>query len=271
MSPGIIQSSKDIQSLLNSQLKEKIIDLVYAMIFKYQVKEPTTKMLETISKEYWKQFHVIFMVVSRCLYILFGIDIKEDYVIRNSYTFANSLSLTYEEKVNGHQRMPRNGFLIVILGLILIEGNCASEESIWEFLNTMGIYDREAHPVYGESKTFLTRDLVQQNYLMYQQIPNSHLPCFEFLWGPRAHAETTKMKVLKFLAKINECDPLSLLFLYEEALREEEERAWAQSMSPNISPVTLTSGHTFPACIQIDGFVFECIHSDFEKRSQKSM
>lgn len=103
-SPGIIQSSKDTQSLWNSQLKEKMIDLVYAMIFKYQVKEPTTKtkMLETISKEYWKQFHVIFMVVSRCLYILFGIDIKEDYVIRNSYTFANSLNLTYEEKVSGH-------------------------------------------------------------------------------------------------------------------------------------------------------------------------
>jgi hypothetical protein len=26
--------------------------------------------------------------------------------------------------------MPRNGFLIVILGFIFIEGNCASEESV---------------------------------------------------------------------------------------------------------------------------------------------
>ncbi|XP_005358597.1 melanoma-associated antigen 10-like [Microtus ochrogaster] len=257
-SPGIIQSSKDTQSLLNSQLKEKMTDLVYAMIFKYQVKEPITKaeMLEIISKEYRKQFHVIFMDASKCLYMLFGIDIKEDYAIRNSYNFANSLNLTYEEKLSGHQRMPRNGFLIFILGLIFIEGNCASEESIWEFLNTMGIYDGEVHPIYGEPRKFLTRDLVQQNYLTYQQVSNSHPPCFEFLWGPRAHAETTKMKVLEFLARINERDPLSFLFLYEEALREEEERAWAQSMSPNISQVTLTSGHTFPACTQSDGFVF---------------
>ncbi|KAM7338248.1 hypothetical protein ACRRTK_001732 [Alexandromys fortis] len=173
-SPGIIQSSKDTQSLLNSQLKEKMTDLVYAMIFKYQIKEPITKaeMLEVISKEYRKQFHMIFMDASKCLYMLFGIDIKEDYVIRNSYNFANSLNLTYEEKLSGHQRMPRNGFLIFILGLIFIEGNCASEESIWEFLNTMGIYDGEVHPIYGEPRKFLTRDLVQENYLTYQQAVN---------------------------------------------------------------------------------------------------
>uniref|UniRef100_A0A8C8UC20 MAGE domain-containing protein n=1 Tax=Peromyscus maniculatus bairdii TaxID=230844 RepID=A0A8C8UC20_PERMB len=240
---GIIQSSKDSQSLLNSQLKEKMTDLVYAMIFKYQVKESITKveMLEIVSKEYKKQFHMIFMDASKCLYMLFGIDIKEDYAIRNSYTLVNSLNLTYEEKLTGEQRMPRNGFLIVILGLIFIEGNCASEGSVWEFLNTMGVYDGEEHPIYGEPRAFLTRDLVQQNYLTYQQVPNSYPPCFEFLWGPRAHAETTKMKVLEFLARINERDPLSFLFLYEEALRDEEERACARSISWYIVVANTTS------------------------------
>ncbi|OBS69384.1 hypothetical protein A6R68_02080 [Neotoma lepida] len=176
-SPGIIQSSKDTQSLLNSQLEEKMTDLVYAMIFKYQVKEPITKveMLEIISKEYKRQFHVIFMYASKCLYMLFGIDIKEDYAIKNSYILVNSLNLTYEEKLSGEQRMPRNGFLIVILGLIFIEGNCVSEESVWEFLNTMGVYDGEEHPIYGEPRAFLTRDLVQQNYLAYQQWTS--VPC----------------------------------------------------------------------------------------------
>ena len=102
------------------------------MIFKYQVKEPITKVeiLEIVSKEYKKQFHMIFMDASKCLHMFFGIDIKEDCAISNSYTLVSSLNLTYEEKLSGEQRMPRNGFLIVILGFIFIEGNCASEESV---------------------------------------------------------------------------------------------------------------------------------------------
>ncbi|XP_051034510.1 melanoma-associated antigen 10-like [Phodopus roborovskii] len=257
-SPSTTQCLKDPQCLLNSKLKEKMTDLVYAMIFKYQAKEPITKveMLEIVSKEYKKQFHMIFMDASKCLYILFGIDVKEDCAIKNSYTLVNSLNLTYEEKLSGEQRMPRNGFLIAILGLIFIQGNCASEESVWEFLNTMGVYDGDDHPIYGEPRIFLTRDLVQQNYLLYHQVPTSCPPSFEFLWGPRAHAETTKMKVLEFLARINESDPLSFLFLYEEALRDEEERACAQSISPNRSAVTLMAKPAFPSCTQSDRFVF---------------
>lgn len=152
--------------------------------------------------------------------------------------------------------MPRNGFLIVILGLIFMKGNCASEESVWEFLNTVGVYDGDDHPIYREPGTFLTRALVQQKYLAYQQVPTSHPPSFEFLWGPKAHAEMTKMKGLEFLARINECDPLSFLFLYEEALRDEEERACAQSISPNRSSFTLMAEHAFPACTQTERIVF---------------
>ncbi|XP_031227244.1 melanoma-associated antigen 10-like [Mastomys coucha] len=231
-SPGIIHSSKAIPSLMNSLLKEKMSDLVYAMIFKYLVKEPITKveMLDIVSKEYKKQLHMIFMDASKCLYMLSGIDIKENCPISNSYTLVSSLNLTYEEKLNGEQRMTRNGFLIVILGFIFIERKCDSEESVWEFLNMMRVYDGEDHPIYGEPRAFLTRDLVQENYLEYQQVSNSHPPHFEFLWGPRAHAETTKMKVLEILARINQHDPLFFLFLYEEALRDEEEKDLDQKL-----------------------------------------
>lgn len=88
----------------------------------------------------------------------------------------------------------------------------------------MLVYDVEVHPIYGELRAFLTRDLVQENYLSYQQVPNRHPPHLEFLWGPRAQAEMSKMRVLEFLARINECDQLFFLFLYEEALRDGEEK-----------------------------------------------
>ena len=58
-------------------------------------------MLEIVSKEYKKQFHMIFMDASKCLNMLSGIDMKEDYPISNSYILVCSLSLTYEQKLSG--------------------------------------------------------------------------------------------------------------------------------------------------------------------------
>ena len=52
----------------------------------------------------------------------------------------------------------------------------------------------------------------------YRQVAHSDPPRYEFLWGPRAHAETSKMKVLEFLAKVNETVPSAFSSQYEEAL-----------------------------------------------------
>lgn len=73
------------------------------------------------------------MDVFKCLYMFFGIDIKEDCVISNFYIFVSLLNFIYEEKLSGEQRMFRNGFFIVIFGFIFIEGNCVFEESVGNF------------------------------------------------------------------------------------------------------------------------------------------
>ena len=70
---------------------------------------------------------------------------------------------------------------------------------------------------------------MQENYLEYRQVPDSDPPRYEFLWGPRAHAETSKMKVLEFVAKIHDTVPTAFPTWYEEALRDEEERAQARA------------------------------------------
>ena len=55
-------------------------------------------------------------------------------------------------------------------------------------------------------------------YLEYRQVAHSDPPRYEFLWGPRAHAETSKMKVLEFLTKVNDTVPSAFSIQYEEAL-----------------------------------------------------
>ncbi|XP_052603327.1 melanoma-associated antigen 10-like [Peromyscus californicus insignis] len=239
-SSGAIESPEDPEALLNIVIQEKATDLVFLFIYKYRMKEPITlsEIYEIVTKDYEDHFAVIFIEASKCLEMTFGIDIKESDLLSSAYVFVNSLNLTYEDMLNDNDRLPRNAFLIVILGVIFIEGNRASEERIWEFFKLVGVYDGEEHFICGDPREFLTVDLVQQNYLEYRQVPDSQPPCFEFLWGSRAYAETTKMKVLEFLAKMNGCDPTDFSIWYEEALRDEEERAWAINDSADGSPTT---------------------------------
>ncbi|XP_027241617.1 melanoma-associated antigen 10 [Cricetulus griseus] len=207
--------------------KRKVTELVNLMLLKYRMKEPIkeVEMLGVVTEDYKKQFPVILREALKCLEMIFGIVTKENDPVNSSFVLTNALNLTYDD--NNH-RLPRNGFLLVILGVIFVEGNCASEESVWEFLNGMGIYDGKEHFIYGEPREFLTRHLVQQNYLKYRQLPESCPPRYMFLWGPRAYSETTKMEVLEFLAKFTGRDPISFSFLYHEALRDEEKRARAR-------------------------------------------
>ncbi|TKC44371.1 hypothetical protein EI555_005018, partial [Monodon monoceros] len=132
-----------------------------------------------------------------------------------SEDFVQQKYLTYRQ----------SGLLMVLLGMIFTKGNRATEEELWEFLNALGFYAGRRHLIFGEPTRFISKYFVQQKYLTYRQVPNSDPPRYEFLWGPRAHAETSKMKVLEFVANIIGTVPSALPNLYEEALKDEEERA----------------------------------------------
>ncbi|XP_047621839.1 melanoma-associated antigen B16-like [Phacochoerus africanus] len=110
--------------------------------------------------------------------------------------------------------MPKTGLLIIILGVIFMKGNRATEEEVWEVLKMMDIYSGRKYFIFGEPWRLITRDLVKENYLEYCQVPNNSPPCYEFLWGPRTHAEASKMKLLEFLAKIHGTNSRSFPFQY---------------------------------------------------------
>ena len=107
---------------------------------------------------------------------------------------------------------------MTVLGVIFLKGNCAAEENIWSFLNMMRVYAGRKHFIYGEARKIITKDLVMMKYLEYHQAASSDPQPYEFLWGPRAHAETSKMKVLEFLAKVNDTVPSAFSSQCEEAL-----------------------------------------------------
>uniref|UniRef100_G3TPU9 MAGE domain-containing protein n=1 Tax=Loxodonta africana TaxID=9785 RepID=G3TPU9_LOXAF len=228
--PSTSRKSPESEALLGDTLDKKVVDLVQFLSVKYITKKPITKaeMLKMAGKEYEDQFPVIFKKACECLEVVFGIDVKKVDPASHSYVLTKTLDLTYDGILSDDQGIPKTGFLILILGVIFIEGNRVPEEKLWEVLNMIGVYSGTKDFLYGEPRKFITKDLVQEGYLDYQQVPNSDPPCYEFLWGPRAYAETSKMKVLKFFAKVNGVDASAFPPWYEEALRDEEERARAR-------------------------------------------
>ncbi|XP_027944467.1 melanoma-associated antigen B1-like [Eumetopias jubatus] len=223
------QASTSTESASKDPLTRRVGMLMQFLLYKYKLKEPIKKadMLKIINKRYKEHFPEILRKASERMELVFGLELKEVKPGGHSYTLVSSLDLTGDGSVSSAWGFPKNGLLMPLLGVIFLSGNCASEEDIWEFLNILGIYDGRRHFIFGEPRKLITQDLVQEKYLEYRQVANSDPPRYEFLWGPRAHAETSKMKVLEFLAKIHDTVPSAFPPHYEEALRDEEERARA--------------------------------------------
>ncbi|XP_062940330.1 melanoma-associated antigen B10-like [Cynocephalus volans] len=228
--PNASQAQASTEHRQRDPVENKAIMLARYLLYKYQKKEPITKadMLRNVIQTDKNHFPKILSIASRNLELVFGLDLKEVDPNRSLYVLVNKLERSCDGRVHDNTGMAKTGLLMIVLSVIFSKGNCATEEQIWEVLNVMGLYDGEKHVIYGEPRKLFTEDMVKEKYLEYRQAPNSDPPRYQFLWGPRAYAETSKMKVLEFFAKIHQTVPSAYPSLYAEALRDEEERARAR-------------------------------------------
>lgn len=195
-------SESDTDSSAKDVLDAKLAVLIQFLALKYLRKEPATmeEMLGIVSRDYEESFPVLFKEATQCMQLVFGIDTKVQPC--GSYVLVPVLGLTYDGMVTNDQGYPRTIFLIIVLGIIYIQGNHAREEAIWEVMSEIGVFPEKEHVIYGEPRKFLTEDLVREQYIICQEVPNSSPPQLEFIWGPRALAETSKKDVLEFLGQL---------------------------------------------------------------------
>ncbi|XP_054575467.1 melanoma-associated antigen 1-like [Eptesicus fuscus] len=207
----------DADSLLQKAVHSKVSQMVEFLLLKYRANEPTTKaeMLSSVIKEYHEHFPEIFSAAAECMQLVFGIDVKEVGPSAHTYVLVTSLGLSYHGIMSDEHIYPNTGLLVTLLWVIAAEGDCAPEEKVWEALNVLGVHDGKEHWIYGEPRELITKIWVQEQYVVYRQVPNSDPARYEFLWGPRAHAETTTSKALKFVLRVNDRDPRSLPYLPE--------------------------------------------------------
>ncbi|XP_012920348.1 melanoma-associated antigen B5-like [Mustela nigripes] len=208
------------------------------LLYKYKMKQPIVKedMMNVIGQNYKNQYPEILKRASERIEVVFAVELKEVDSTRHSYDLVSKVKLPNNGRVRAGRGLPKTGLLMTVLGVIFMKGNCAAEEDIWKFLGMMRVFAGRKHFIYGEPRKLITKDLVRLQYLEYRQVLNSEPPRYEFLWGPKAQAETSKMKVLEYLAKVNDTVPNVFSSRYEEALRDEEARARAR-------PTTTASVH----------------------------
>ncbi|XP_048191432.1 melanoma-associated antigen B10-like [Perognathus longimembris pacificus] len=209
-----------------------VLVLVYFLLYKYRMKEPITKgeMVRNVIQMHKVYFLEILKSACYQLELVFGLDMREMDPIRHVYILVNKLELSSETILN-NDGVPKTGLLMTILAVIFMRGNRASEEHIWRFLNAMGLHRDLEHFAFGEPQLLIHDGFVKEKYLEYRQVDKSNPPRYEFRWGPRAHAETSKMKVLKFLANVFHTSPRAFPSWYREALKDEEEKAQARAVA----------------------------------------
>ncbi|XP_074179321.1 melanoma-associated antigen 10-like [Rhinolophus sinicus] len=221
------ENLEDAESSVKQAVHLKMSELVRFLLQKCRAEEPTTQaeMLSSVIREHEDHFAEILRQASLCLQLVFGIDVKEVDPSDRSYVLVNSLGLTYDGMGLDGRRMPKNGLLVMLLFVILMEGDSIPEERVWEALNDIEVHDGVEHSIYGEPRELITKVWVQEQYVEYRQVANTEPARYEFLWGPRAHAETTKVKVLQFLFRVSSMDTRPIPFQSEEGESDEEERA----------------------------------------------
>ncbi|XP_065770929.1 melanoma-associated antigen B2-like [Muntiacus reevesi] len=227
------QASAAAESRHIDPLSKQMQVLVQKMLYKYTVREliKRSEMLKAINKRYRGQFPEILRRASEHIETVFGLVLKEVRPDGHSYILVSNLELSDSESMRSDRGLPKNGLLMPLLGVIYLNGHRLSEEKIWKILNYLGIYDGRRHFIFGDTRKFLTEDLVREGYVEYRQVPGSNPPRYEFLWGPRALIESNKMKVLEFLARINDTVPATFLEHFEESSREEVESTSARAVA----------------------------------------
>ncbi|XP_069895174.1 melanoma-associated antigen 10-like [Dipodomys merriami] len=202
------------------------ISLVPFLLLRYQMRQPVNRaeILTHVVSCHRNFFPAIFNKTRECMKLVFGTEMKKLNTIHRSYILVPAAGLTYHGLRSDVPGVPKTGLLIMVLCFIFRSGNRASEEVIWGALCKMGICVERRHYIYGNIRRLVMGDFVRLQYLEYRQVPHANPVVYEFLWGPRARAETTKMKILVHWAKFSGLDPRAFPILYDEALREEQRR-----------------------------------------------
>ncbi|XP_012372914.1 melanoma-associated antigen 8-like [Octodon degus] len=221
------QDSDAPQIRMHAIESDKMHMIVQFLLRKYQKNEQFSReeVVHMIDNSAHDNFPVIFREICQCMHMDFGIVIKEVDSTAHTYELVSALGLTYSGILDDtDQIVCKADLLILILCVIFLKGNRVSEEYLKDMLRHIKVLSESAPIAVEDMWKFIREDLVQVEYLVYQQVPHSDPARYEFLWGPRALAETTKMKVLEHAIMLDEKYHRACAYQYRQPWSKEKDK-----------------------------------------------
>ncbi|MEE6505752.1 hypothetical protein FKM82_005645 [Ascaphus truei] len=192
------QVQRNLEKRSPEQVNLKVSEVVQYLLVRDQKKLPIKRadIVKNVVKEYKDVYPEILIRAKKILQQVFGFQLEEIDTKTHVYILTNKLERVEGDDMRVDDGIAKLGLLTVILSLIFMKGNTAKESAIWETL-------RRLH--------------IEPGYLEYIRIPHTEPAEYEFRWGSRAYKETSKMKILEFVSKIQQKDPKSWSSQYKEA------------------------------------------------------
>ncbi|XP_073496012.1 non-structural maintenance of chromosomes element 3 homolog [Phyllobates terribilis] len=213
------QVQRNLEKHSPEQINLKVGELVQYLLIRDQKKLPIKRadIVKNVVKDYKDIYPEMLLRAKKALLDVFGFQLEEIDTKNHIYVLVNRLDRMQGDGMKVDDNTAKLGLLTVILSLIFMKGNNTKEAAIWETLRRLRIDPGERHEEFGDVRKLMTDEFVKQKYLEYNKIPHTDPPEYEFRWGPRAFKETTKMKILEFVSKIQQKDPKSWITQYKEA------------------------------------------------------
>ncbi|XP_054977071.1 melanoma-associated antigen 8-like [Sorex araneus] len=229
--PSSVQGAEVSEPCGLEVLYGKVAEMVGLLMLKYISQELLSEadMLSVVCPDEPELLPVLFPQARECLQLTFGIEVVEVDPQQHTYVLVTAVGFRHAEAACSDSGLLQSCLLLFILGVIIQEGDCASEEAIWSALSMLGLQAGEQHAIFGDPRELLSKVWVQEQYLECRQVLGSDPPRSVFLLGPSAHAATHKVKVLEFLisARSRAQDSFHLL---DETEQEESPELGLQSV-----------------------------------------
>ncbi|XP_011898744.1 PREDICTED: melanoma-associated antigen E2 [Cercocebus atys] len=179
------------------------------------------ELLAHIGKEFEDVFPNILNRATLILDMFYGLSLIEVDTSEHIYLLVQQPESEEEQVMLESLGRPTQEYVMPILGLIFLMGNRVKEANVWNLLRRFSVDVGRKHAI--------TCKLMRQRYLECRPLSYSNPVEYELLWGPRAHHETTKMKVLEYMARLYRKRPQDWPEQYREAVEDEEARAKSEA------------------------------------------
>lgn len=219
---------RELFGLSDDDVKKMISDATFAFLAADQkktiIKRPDILKACDLDKKKDKRLHdYVIAQAAKHLLDTFGIELTElkkssQYILVNKLTEHSGRDfLKWSDKENA-----RTGLTFLILGLIMMSNDKVTEEVLFKFLKSLGLYEdgpggkntkaSESDCISeffdGDTKLFINNTLVtKQHYLDRTEFTNmNEEKVYEYSWGQRAHIEVKPSDVFKMVCDVYECD-----------------------------------------------------------------